>query len=198
MQIFAATPGTMPWGDFGRILAHGMSRNLSRVGGIMQLQRVGPFVPPVTMPGLGDMVVIDEVRHDIEASGLSGASFASVNKARVVRMDWQNWDSSLPSPPVLPDTNDPEDYILRRPDDRNAADAMGSLWELVAGSIGSGTVTVIQRHPRVRRIEITISAAPLDFFRVTGPQFLFVSERARDFLEQRASTYIAFEDVSVA
>jgi hypothetical protein len=46
-----------PWGDYGNILQHGMTAHLGRVGGLLSLERTGPYMPPITFPGAGDVVL---------------------------------------------------------------------------------------------------------------------------------------------
>src|SRR5439155_24383330 len=85
--------GRAPWEDYGQILTHGMSAHLGRdARGTIQLERTGPFVPPISFPGIGDVLVTDAVKKQLEASGLSGFSFRAVRLARIVRLDWHLWD----------------------------------------------------------------------------------------------------------
>jgi len=81
----------MPWGDYGSILASGMSAHLPRKDGLMQLERTGPFIPPISLPGIGDIIVTDAFRAELESSGLSGFTFAPVMKARIVELNWEAW-----------------------------------------------------------------------------------------------------------
>jgi hypothetical protein len=45
------------WGDYGDMLRHGMTNHLDRSGESLQLERTGPFVPPVTFPGASGFLV---------------------------------------------------------------------------------------------------------------------------------------------
>src|ERR1035438_5894652 len=47
----------VPWGDYGSILQHGMTGRLGRVDGLLSLERTGPYMPPITFPGIGDVVL---------------------------------------------------------------------------------------------------------------------------------------------
>ena len=84
--------GSRPWGDYGAILVHGMSRHLPRLDGLIRLERTGPFIPPITLPGIGDVVVTHKFRAAIERTGLAGLSFAPVIKTRIVEFRWELWD----------------------------------------------------------------------------------------------------------
>ena len=54
------------WGDYGNILISGMSRHLPRKDNLIQLERTGPFIPPITLPGIGDIVVTSDLKNELE------------------------------------------------------------------------------------------------------------------------------------
>ena len=76
------------WGDYYDLLMHGMSCHSGRDKGLIQLERTGPFVPPISLPGIGDVVVTDRFRKKLEASGLLGLRFQPVTKKLIVESDW--------------------------------------------------------------------------------------------------------------
>jgi hypothetical protein len=118
------------WGDYGDILQHGMTAHLGRQNGRLCLERTGPFMPPITFPGICDVVVSSACRRLLKESGLSGFTFKQVNKARIVKLLWHEWDLTADAPEEYPESGEPEDYILaRRPSDR-VAEQMGDIWEL--------------------------------------------------------------------
>ena len=45
------------WGDYGEMLQHGMTAHLHRREGMLSLERTGPYIPPITFPGLGDIIL---------------------------------------------------------------------------------------------------------------------------------------------
>ena len=57
---FYRMSGRRLWGDYGSMLIGGMSGHLPRRDGLIQLERTGPFVPPMTFPGIGVVVVNDQ------------------------------------------------------------------------------------------------------------------------------------------
>jgi hypothetical protein len=103
------------WGDYGDILQHGMTAHLERVGGRLALERTGPYIPPITLPGIGDIVVTSNARALLESSGLSGLSFLCVEKVLIVELHWEAWDLSAAEPAQFPESGEPEDYILGNP-----------------------------------------------------------------------------------
>src|SRR6202020_580856 len=99
------------WGDYGSILINGLSRHLPRKDNLIQLERTGPFIPPVTLPGLGDIVATSDLKIDLEASDFNQLTFAPVLKARIVEYRWEQWDLTSENPAEYPETGEPENYI---------------------------------------------------------------------------------------
>ena len=98
MNFYRLGRASMPWGDYGSILASGMSTHLPRKDGLIQLERTAPFVPPISFPGIGDIVVTNAFRAELEASGLTGFTFAPIVKARIVESNWETWDRDASKP----------------------------------------------------------------------------------------------------
>ncbi len=115
MNFFALSGPSGPWGDYGHILVAGMSSHLPREDGLIQLERVGPFMPPITFPGIGHMVVDASAGAALRASGLSGGRLVPVVKRHVASLDWRSWPRDAALPPELPEDGEPESYILGRP-----------------------------------------------------------------------------------
>ena len=124
------------WGDYGDILIHGMTRHLGRSKGLLQLERTALFIPPVTLPGIHDVIVTATAKEFLEQA-VDGLQFQPVTKARIVRLDWHQWDRLLEDPPVFPEDGEPESYILERSHDPDMAADLGELWELVPDIIPS-------------------------------------------------------------
>lgn len=126
-QLYTLGAPPHRWGDYGNILVHGMADFAA--DGTTRLIRTGPFVPPISQPAF-TVVVTDAVRAAMEAQGFVGFDFAPVVKHRIVRLDWQGWDSSADEPAEFPESGEPEDYIMQGVHDTRAAREMGELWEL--------------------------------------------------------------------
>ncbi len=179
----------MPWGDYGNILVSGMSAHLGRKDGLIQLERTGPFVPPITFPGIGDIVVTEQFRYLLEASGLTGFTFGPLIKTHVVKLDWQSWNQAANEPQTYPESGEPEDYILGKPHDPRVAEALGPLFELVP-NIGG----IIDRTAGIR-LKVT---GTYDIFRAEGALYNYVTTRAKDWFAKNASPWVAFRDVVLA
>ena len=193
-QVFALGPAKAPWGDYGRILLHGMSSHLPRENGTIQLERTGPFVPPLSFPGVGDVIATDATVEMLATSGLTPVQWKPVAKRRIAELDWRSWDLSASSPAALPPHGKPEAYVLENPHAPELAQAMPALWELEASVVGSGTQ---QRLGRGRyEITVTVDAEPPDFFRTNGLRHLLVSERAADWLKVHLGEWVTVEAVA--
>jgi hypothetical protein len=89
-----------------------MTSHSSRDGDKLRLERTGPFIPPISFPGISDVLVTDSIRGELDVAGLSGFSFREVVKHRIVRLDWHNWDKDAHEPVSYPAGGEPENYIL--------------------------------------------------------------------------------------
>lgn len=168
-----------PWGDCGRILVSGISSRGD--DGVLEVERAGPFVPPIDALWLGDIpVVTDAFRRRLEESGLRGACFRAVRKTKIVRIDWHGWDRDAELPDRLPPKGKPENYIVGRKHNPALCEQMGRLWEVYA--------------------EETPAEAHVDFARAPGYHRLsgsgvVVSDRARKWLVDNAAEWIRTERV---
>ena len=142
-----------PWGDYGDILFNGLAdptcheEKLTR----LDLCRTGPFVPPITQP-FGQIVIVDDLRRELEATAFTGFEFVEVNLKKVVRCDWDTWDQNAEEPSRYPESGEPEDYILQGSHDAECAKEMPTLWALSVKSTGdlqvAGSSTFrLDRHP---------------------------------------------------
>lgn len=96
-----------------------------RVGGRLSLERTGPYIPPITLPGIGDIVLTSEARKRLEGSGLAGFGFVPVEKTLIVELHWDAWNLDADAPPEFPDSGEPEDYVLGKRHSATAAEALG-------------------------------------------------------------------------
>lgn len=182
-----------PWGDYSDILNAGMSTHLDREGGLIQLERTGPYIPPISLPGLGDIIVTDAFRQKLLASGLSGFHFQPVIKRHIVHLDWQTWNLSTDEPAEYPEGGEPEGYILDRPHSPAIAAAMGDLWEVIVADAAN-----IHREKKPSRILlVAASVRGGDLFRAEGILRVYATEKAKTWLEQHAGGHVSFKEVGV-
>ena len=178
-----------PWGDYGDSLMHGDAGRST--DGLLQLYRSAPFVPPISLPGLG-IVVTGRFRSEIEQSPLKGFTFRSVEKKHIVNIAWHDASRKTDEPPEYPDSGEPEDYILGRPHDPHLSDQIGDLWELHPARICYTT-----RKSRIvnSRDEITLVTTDWDgsdVFMADGVLYHYVTTRARNWFRERVPELLAF------
>jgi hypothetical protein len=186
--IFLLEKPETPWGDYGRILAHGMSMHLGRKDGLIQLERTGPRIAPITFPGAGDIVVTTAFRSAIEKSDLVGSTFKPVIKSHIVELNWERWDLTMKKPFKFPKGGEPEGYILGQPHSPAAADALGELWEMC---LEGGIDVVRDGWKFVGFLPETWNG--LDFFLARTTGYAGVSQKARHWLEQNFGDCVKFK-----
>jgi hypothetical protein len=101
--------------------------------GLLQLERTGPFVPPITLASAsaGDLLVTGAFRAELARSPLTGLEFRPAEKTHIVRLEWERWDLTAEDPPAYPQGGEPESYILDRQHDPGLAAQIGPIWETV-------------------------------------------------------------------
>ena len=168
--IFRVQGAEGPWGDNSRILIHGFASLYQRgMNGEFMLQRMGPFVPPMTFPSQLGPVVTDALKRELEASDLTGITFHPVIKKHVARSRWQEWDWTAPRPKRYPRGREPANYVLTRAHSPESAEEMGDLWE------------------------IQLAEDDADLTKKPGSPEVLASARAKQFLEPRVGDWITFE-----
>lgn len=195
-------PNNLLWGDYGHILLSGMT-SLPRKDGLYQLERTGPFVPPISMP-FGAIVVTDEFRKQLEKSALTGLAFRPVIKSRIVHLEWQKWDKKVKDPEESPATGEPEDYILGQPHSPDIADEIGNLWELCLEE--HAEIIRVSKEPSEKgmvkwspidieqEIFLVLSSWDrTDWFKAHQVGYTYISERGKTWLESAASEWVSFE-----
>jgi hypothetical protein len=179
------------WGDYSDILIHGMSCHLGRSGKRIQLERAGPYVPPISFPGISDIVVTNEFKKLLEISGLSGLKFQPVIKKQIVELDWQKWDQNAEEPFEYPEEGEPENYILGKPHSPKISEQIGNLWEVVLEK-------VCKADPGYYSIFLDSSSwGGQDLFIAQNRGYIFITEKAKVWFEQNAKQHVAFKKVTV-
>jgi hypothetical protein len=184
-----------PWGDYGYILTQGMAHRGD--SGILEIERTGPFVPAVTMPGIGEIVVTEKLRQTLGRSGLKGFSFETVVKRLIVSSDWNLWDQDADEPREHTESGEPEDYVLGQPHSVEADEQMGNLWAL---ELNRDAQTQRERRIVEHRREIKLVTSTWrgqDIFAAQGVRFIYLTESAKVWFERNVPGGLTFEVASV-
>lgn len=184
MAIYTLEEPDAPWWDYGGVLVSGITSRLPRIDGLLQLERTGPFVPPIVLASGVDLVVTDPFRVALENSGLSGVSFRPVYKRHIVHLGWETWDLNAAEPAIYPESGSPEDYIIARPHSAELARQIGELWEIV-----------LEEHARFVLYAGISNWDGTDWFLAGGTAASFVSESAKEWLTSHARQWIRLTEV---
>jgi hypothetical protein len=195
MKFFRIQKTIGNWGDYSDILLHGMASRDSETG-LLNLERTGPFVPPISFPTLESFSVTDSLRSEIERSLLSGITFRPITKKRIVNLNWQDWNLQAEEPEFYPKSGEPEDYILRRKHSPQVACQMPELWEAV---IQEGAH--VKRVEKKRRLELFLlrdSWNGADIFRSPEVLYIFMTPKGKSWFELHVPEYMAFEEMPLS
>jgi len=189
--LFRLMPPDAQWGDYGRILVHGMAARLPRTAeGFVQLERTGPYIPPMTFPS-GAIIVTDRFRSELTTSGLTGFSFKPVVKRCIVELHWEEWDRSRGDPEHYPRGGEPEDHILRGEHSESTSNALGPLWELQP----TGKAMISKPRKRLRVVHSSWNGS--DIAESEPLCFTIVSDKARQWLSNAIPNLVKFESVDL-
>lgn len=145
----------------------------------LSVERVGPFVPPISFP-FGEALVTEALKSEI-AESFPDIAFRQTIYGKVVKLDWRSWDLTAEEPEKYPAGGEPENYVERRKHDPDLAANMPALWALdvqpVPGVQKEGTRSLFRN-----KIPET------DIFRTYT--LLFVSERLASLLMAKANDWI--------
>jgi hypothetical protein len=182
------------WGDYGDILQHGMACHNPDKDDRLALRRTGPYISPVTLPGIGDVVLTSPARQLLETSGLSGFAFRPVERVLTVEVHWEKWDLTSDQPPYFPTSGEPEDYMLGQPDNPETCAALVELWEVLVPI--TATVlrpkAIVGSHEELRLDLNSWNGA--DPFRGNGYGSILFTERGCKWFTQKWGSYVNFTE----
>ena len=200
------------WGDYGAFLIHGMS-HVGRVNGCLQLARTGPYIPPLTLLGLHDFIVTDDLCRKMKLSNLGHFTFRPVIKSHIVECHWELWNLDSDEPAAYPwdltrnievthVAHEPEDYVLSHPHSSFMADQLGPLWEVVFreggelqvadGATSSTKLTLIVATWNGDHLFLGRNLAVPDDWGL----YPIVDETGKAWLERNANEWLYFEPIA--
>jgi hypothetical protein len=176
------------WGDYGWILQHGMTSHLRRIAGRLALERTGPYIAPITLPGIGHIVLTTPASRLLESAGLTGFTFRLVEKVLTVELHWEDWDVNAEQPAQFPDSGEPENYILGQPNSTEASAALADLWE-----VSVPNTAAMQCLEDQLRLDLTTWNGA-DPFRSDAYGGTLFTERAREWFSENWGSYVDFTE----
>jgi hypothetical protein len=183
-----------PWGDYGLILVSGMAQNEGR-----DLIRAGPFVPPLTIPLGGDLIVATtELLHKLLPI-VPALEAKPIAKSHIVSLPWETWDWDG-CPDVINHAPEPEMILTERPHDPVAATTMSDLWRLSL-PIGANLLRNQSAKGPAWKAPLIIERASWNredvvFAKLYRSTQLVVTERGKDLLTEVAGEkWLEFKDL---
>jgi len=210
------------WGSYGYVLIVGEvyeeDKDLYRdddepdpfpmiAHGTPVINRTGPFVPPIALAGFGGCSVTDEFRRKLESSGLRGLVFRPLHKRKIVEVHWEGCDRNEGlSDFDLPRLFDGElmNCLFEGVHSPQIAAAMPDLFELISPRVVGIEFDVPPGDAPEQEYGdeyISCSTSPIrdfDFMRGVRTDSLYVTARAKAWLEEHARDWLVFRAVPVA
>jgi hypothetical protein len=182
------------WKGYANTVIQGMSLRRSDVG-VFRLARTGPFVPPITFPGPGDVILTEAIRRQVDEQGWHGLAFEPVELARVVELAWHLWDPSEDPPENI--RCEPNQLLLEgRPHAPELVQEIGRLWRLNPTFWGTSVAKEVARRP-VRYETFLIADAGLKMPDVFQTQektaHIFVSERVAEWCNKHLGEWVELQ-----
>jgi hypothetical protein len=186
------------WGGYGTMLISGdAERNHN---GQLLVYRTGPYMPPITLPGMNWVVVSDEFRTMLKSSVLTGLTFHPAIKHRIVELRWEHWDRHEEMPDLPTEYGPPIDLLLNMPHSEQAAAQLGPIWDARTERLVD-VEAIYERHLYKQGYNLRLIKRPptsiqrLDFFGAVNQKRVFVSERAKVWLEKHVPEWVTFRGV---
>ena len=186
-ELYILKSADAPWGDYGSILTNGIAS--LNDDGTLELERTGPFIPPVSFPW-PNIALTQDAKTKVQGAGFSGCGFRKLIKKRIVKLDWHLWDQTGEDPVQYPKSGEPEDYLSEREHDPALADALGVLWELVVSETpglqieGGSTVNLAKYNGN-------------DICQGSRWGYTYVSSAFRQWMESEFSEWTHFEEATL-
>ncbi|CAG8865800.1 hypothetical protein PS627_01719 [Pseudomonas fluorescens] len=192
MNIYFLDNVNTPWGDWGDTLEYGLI-GWDEDTDANSIERTGPYTPAAYL--CSEILVLTQpIKDALEASGLKGlGSFEPMEKTHIVDLDWKAWDTSRDITEYIDLDDEPEDIIGSRPHDQSLAERMPEYWH--APVVAALALRVDRSKPDCdysEYLQVVKVDATLDFFTSDDHGGYFISQRAREWLEQHCPGCFTF------
>lgn len=195
MKFYEVRPPGV-WGDYGNILFGGMTQRVGRRNGQLQLERTGPFIPPMSLGSGSDLLVTEKMRTRLAASDLAKLQFRAVTKKKIVQLHWEKWDRSHDIPPEYDfEIEEPEDFILKFPHSEEASRQMGEVYEVVPPKCGEWRDLGYDEEANDYKSEVDVDAwdgSHIFLAKSPGDYVLIVSNVGKRWIEKEAPGWLNF------
>ncbi|SUB83780.1 Uncharacterised protein [Pragia fontium] len=191
-NIYLLESKKMPWGDWGDMLWTGITSR-DPVSNLVSIERTGPFSPLLYLSN-NDFIFTNEARSLYDESSLLGIKFLyEIEKKRVIKLDWHNWDDKQHITNYLDIDGEPEDIILRGINDNELMGNMPVYW--LAG-IHSNIHLFVDRKSKSKNpsdyIFIDGEASHSDFFIGVERMGVYITKKAKDWIESNFPDHFVY------
>jgi hypothetical protein len=191
------------WGDYGSILMKGLPAKRDAQNGQLLLERAGPFIPPMVFTlesSVGYIVLVTQsFREKLETAYFGDLAFKPTIKKHIVNIPWQTWDRQARLPSKLPDSGEPEEFVLGQKHSKEAAATMEEIWEFDAPVLPCKIEKRERLHASHHRWYLNYPEGKhRGLFRPPGNgHVLFVDELGRSWFEREGQGWVDFDEVSI-
>lgn len=200
MELYFLKPTNL-WGDYGNILVSGFLQR-EKPDDPAQLERAGPFLPPISFPN--DAIIVSESFKIKAAESFAGKFlFRPAVYKKVVPIDWHLWDRAAELPKVRPHEGEPENYLLEGKHSAKTAREMEPAWEMILPEIpcvfdGSFMDPANpHRVPPDKTIFADRPEYPCLFKSTFGGWNVLVDGVLKDWLQREVSEWVRFKPLAV-
>jgi len=192
MNIYHLDNAPTPWGDWGAALVQGMIA-WDEDTDVDSIKRAGPYTPAAYIRS-GSLVLTQPVKEALEKSGLKGVGrYEHLEKTHIVHIDWLHWDTSKPITEYLDLEGGPTSIIDSLPHDPELAARMPEYWQ--AFVVGKLNLLKDPQHDPAdlgQYLKVLKADEQADFFKGDVYRGYFLSERAKEWLEQQCPGCFTF------
>ena len=191
----------MPWGSYGEMLWQGIYSYDKDTNSHMVF-RTGVFCPSIYRSQYNRespvLIVKENALQYIIDANLTGFVLQPVNKEKIVKLDWENWDLQSPEPLIYPSGSmDAEEYITRRKHNETVAEQIGNLFALIPQK--DGLLYCEQERSSAKLVEQSLSGLDIFIDRIFYDfcSEIYISEKAKDVLFKHFSDLLIFQEVPI-
>ena len=191
----------MPWGSYGEMLWQGIYSYDKDTNSHMVF-RTGVFCPSIYRSQYNRespvLIVKENALQYIIDANLTGFVLQPVNKEKIVKLDWENWDLQSPEPLIYPSGSmDAEEYITRRKHNETVAEQIGNLFALIPQK--DGLLYCEQERSSAKLVEQSLSGLDIFIDRIFYDfcSEIYISEKAKDILFKHYSDLLIFQEVPI-
>ena len=201
MKYYTVKNKIMPWGSYGEMLWQGIYSYDKDTNSHMVF-RTGVFCPSIYRSQYNRespvLIVKENALQYIIDANLTGFVLQPVNKEKIVKLDWENWNLQSPEPLIYPSGSmDAEEYITRRKHNETVAEQIGNLFALIPQK--DGLLYCEQERSSAKLVEQSLSGLDIFIDRIFYDfcSEIYISEKAKDVLFKHYSDLLIFQEVPI-